>query len=65
MRSLVVVVGDAGRSPRMQYHYQSLLKLGPSTLLGQGGSRADVPVVTLWAFRSWMKGSGYARALIR
>ena len=36
----VVVLGDAGRSPRMQYHCLSLVQLNYSVdLIGYGGNR--------------------------
>jgi beta-1,4-mannosyltransferase len=42
----VVVVGDIGRSPRMQYHADSLSLLGPTTVVGLGGS--SLPAGVRW-----------------
>jgi len=42
---LILVLGDAGRSPRMQYHALSLLQSGCDvTLCGYGGNRLIEPL---------------------
>ena len=53
----ILVLGDAGRSPRMQYHCRSLLQFKYSVeLVGYGGEGVECDLesvrVRTWLFRS-------------
>ena len=46
LRVCVVVLGDVGRSPRMQYHMLSLVNTGHQVdVVGYGGSRPHQDVI--------------------